>query len=129
MLNPQAKAAAVLKGPDGRTVSEVVPDARNWRCVVDSIRKRWRSSGQPASWRGSRAVAVAILPTNVGEWAVYLGNVSLNWSTGPHPTLSSSDRAPTADRSKTPARITLMRDCHHKARYRSPDFYHSSGIK
>jgi hypothetical protein len=75
MLNPQAKAAAVLKGPDGRTVSEVVPDARNWRCVVDSIQKRWRSSGQPASWRGSRAVAVAILPTNVGEWAVYLGNV------------------------------------------------------
>src|SRR3954471_13117100 len=28
---------------------------------------------------------------------------SLDWSTGPHPTLSGSGRAPTADRSKTPA--------------------------
>src|SRR4051795_13015463 len=28
---------------------------------------------------------------------------SLDWSTGPHPTLSGSGRAPIADRSKTPA--------------------------
>ena len=77
MLNPKAEAAAAIEKPDGRTVSEVVPDARNWRCVVDSIQKRCRSSGQPASWRRSRAVAAAILPTNVREWTVYPGNVSL----------------------------------------------------
>ena len=75
MLNRKAEAAAVIEEPDGRTVSEVVADVRNWRCVVDPIQKRWQSSGQPAFWRGSRAVADAILPTNVRKWAAYLANV------------------------------------------------------
>ena len=34
MLNPQAKAAAAIEEPDGRSVSELVLDGRRWRCVA-----------------------------------------------------------------------------------------------
>ena len=40
MLNPKAGAAVAIEELDGRTVSEVVADARNWRCGVHSVRKR-----------------------------------------------------------------------------------------
>jgi len=75
MLNAQAKAAAATEGPDRRSVPEVVYDGRSGRCVADPIRKRGRSSGQPASWCGSKVAAEAILAMNAGEWAIYLANV------------------------------------------------------
>jgi len=36
MLNPQAKAAAVLKGPDGRSVSKLLLD--EWPYLADTGR-------------------------------------------------------------------------------------------
>jgi hypothetical protein len=47
MLSPQAKAAAVLKGPDGRSVSKLLLDGGTfWRIRADTQASEARISGE-----------------------------------------------------------------------------------